>query len=80
MSTGCTLRSFDAVHLRAFIRCYRKEMQANAGSQQDEEFSCEAVDQWIKGAAAEYCRGMSAIIAHHLSLLRMEKRKRVHAQ
>ena len=50
-------------------------MQGNAGSQQDEE----AIDQQI-GAAAEYCRGMSAIIAHHLSVLRMEKRRRVHAQ
>ncbi len=54
-------------------------MQANAGPQQDEEPCGEAIDQWI-GAAAEYCRGMIAIIAHHLSLLRMEKRKRVHVQ
>ena len=54
-------------------------MQANAGSQQDEDPCGEAIDQCI-GAAAEYCRGMSAIIAHHLSVLRMEKRRRVHAQ
>ena len=67
------------MHLRVYICRYREEMQANAGSQQAENPCGEAIDQWI-GAAAEYCRGMSAIIAHHLSLLRMEKRKRVHAQ